>query len=90
MSLSLPASCAPFPVYLFKKKIVSASLRFLPPCVPHSNALPSVVQHFKSSKSLQWLSTQLLEGGLGAMGITSILWQFGAPGHGKVSNAITP
>ena len=43
----------------------------------------SPLQHFKSSKSLQWLSAQLLEEGLAGMGFKSIMRQFGAPGHGK-------
>jgi hypothetical protein len=43
-------------------------------CVHSDNA----AQHFKSSKSLHWLSTQLRE-----MGLTSVLWDFGPPGHGK-------
>ena len=44
-------------------------------CVHSDNA----AQHFKSSKSLNWLPKQLCE-----MGFTSMLWDFGAPGHGKV------
>jgi hypothetical protein len=43
-------------------------------CVHSDNA----AQHFKSSKSLHWLSRQLFE-----MGFTSVLWDFGPPGHGK-------
>ena len=46
-------------------------------CVHSDNAS----QHFKSSKSLHWLSKQILE-----MGFMSVLWDFGAPGHGKVHN----
>ena len=38
----------------------------------------NAAQHFKSSKSLHWLSRQLFE-----MGFTSVLWDFGLPGHGK-------
>ena len=38
----------------------------------------NAAQHFKSSKSLHWLSRQLFE-----MGFTSVLWDFGPPGHGK-------
>ncbi len=45
-------------------------------CVNSDNA----AQHFKSSKSLNWLSKQLRE-----MGFTSVLWDFGPPGHGKVN-----
>ena len=44
-------------------------------CMHTDNA----AQHFKSSKSLNWLSQQMRE-----MGFTSVLWDFGAPGHGKV------
>jgi hypothetical protein len=44
-------------------------------CLHSDNA----AQHFKSSKSLHWLSKQILE-----MGFTSVLWDFGPPGHGKV------
>lgn len=44
-------------------------------CVHSDNA----AQHFKSSKSLHWLSKQI-EG----MGFKSVLWDFGPPGHGKV------
>jgi len=43
-------------------------------CVHSDNA----AQHFKSSKSLHWLSKQI-EG----MGYKSVLWDFGPPGHGK-------
>jgi len=43
-------------------------------CVHSDNA----AQHFKSSKSLHWLSKQI-EG----MGFKSVLWDFGPPGHGK-------
>ena len=48
-------------------------------CIHSDNA----AQHFKSSKSQHWLSKQL-EG----MGFTSVLWDFGAPGHGKVLQSI--
>ena len=44
-------------------------------CMHTDNA----AQHFKSSKSLHWLSQQMRE-----MGLTSVFWDFGAPGHGKV------
>ena len=44
-------------------------------CMHTDNA----AQHFKSSKSLHWLSQQMRE-----MGFTSVFWDFGAPGHGKV------
>ena len=40
----------------------------------------NAAQHFKSSKSLHWLSKQL-EGER----FTSVMWDFGPPGHGKVS-----
>ncbi len=40
----------------------------------------NAAQHFKSSKSLHWLSKQL-EG----EDFTSVMWDFGPPGHGKVS-----
>ena len=39
----------------------------------------NAAQHFKSSKSLHWLSTQIA-----AMGFSSVMWDFGPPGHGKV------
>jgi hypothetical protein len=38
----------------------------------------NAAQHFKSSKSLHWLSKQLRD-----MGFRSVLWDFGPPGHGK-------
>ena len=44
-------------------------------CLHSDNA----AQHFKSSKSLHWLSKQIVE-----MGFISVLWDFGPPGHGKV------
>jgi hypothetical protein len=39
----------------------------------------NAAQHFKSSKSLHWLSKQILD-----MGFLSVMWDFGPPGHGKV------
>jgi len=38
----------------------------------------NAAQHFKSSKSLHYFTTCLL-----AHGFTSIVWDFGAPGHGR-------
>lgn len=38
----------------------------------------NAAQHFKSSKSLHWLTKQIEE-----MGFVSVIWDFGAPGHGK-------
>jgi hypothetical protein len=49
-------------------------------CVHSDNA----AQHFKSSKSLNWLSKQLRE-----MGFTSVFWDFGAPGNGKVNTHLS-
>ena len=43
-------------------------------CIHSDNA----AQYFKSSKSLHWLSDQVR-----GMGFTSVLWDFGPPGHGK-------
>ena len=40
----------------------------------------NAAQHFKSSKSLHWLSKQLE-----STDFTSVMWDFGPPGHGKVS-----
>jgi hypothetical protein len=40
----------------------------------------NAAQHFKSPKSLHWLSKQLE-----SMDFTSVMWDFGPPGHGKVS-----
>ena len=39
----------------------------------------NAAQHFKSSKSLHWLSKQMND-----MGFISVMWDFGPPGHGKV------
>jgi hypothetical protein len=39
----------------------------------------NAAQHFKSSKSLHWLSKQMKD-----MGFVSVMWDFGPPGHGKV------
>ena len=39
----------------------------------------NAAQHFKSSKSLHWLSKQIVD-----MGLKSVVWDFGPPGHGKV------
>ena len=50
-------------------------------CVHSDNA----AQHFKSSKSLHWLSKQVRD-----MGFTSVLWDFGPPGHGKVKTPPPP
>jgi hypothetical protein len=38
-------------------------------------------QHFKSAKTMHWLTKQIED-----MGFTSVLWDFGPPGHGKVKN----
>jgi hypothetical protein len=54
--------------------------RFTVLCVHSDNAS----QHFKSSNSINWLSKQLLSKvEVNSMGFTSILWDFGPPGHGK-------
>ena len=50
-------------------------------CLHSDNA----AQHFKSSKSLHWLSKQITD-----MGFTSVLWDFGPPGHGKVPPPLPP
>ena len=39
----------------------------------------NVAQHFKSSKSLHWLSKQTF-----VMDFVSGMWDYGPPGHGKV------
>ena len=39
----------------------------------------NAAQHFKSSKSLHWLSKQMKD-----MGFISVMWDFGPPRHGKV------
>ena len=38
----------------------------------------NAAQHFKSSKSVHWLTKQIE-----AMGFASVLWDFGPPGHGQ-------
>ena len=45
----------------------------------------NAAQHFKSSKSLHWLSKQLAD-----LGFASGLWDFGPPGHGKVIQTTRP
>ena len=45
----------------------------------------NAAQHFKSSKSLHWLSKQLSKQLLDSdIGFQSVMWDFGPPGHGKV------
>ena len=44
----------------------------------------NAAQHFKSSKSLHWLSKQRVD-----MNLVSITWDFGPPGHGKVLQSRT-
>ena len=61
-------------VKALRNKGVLARSKITVLCVHSDNA----AQHFKSSKSLHWLSRQLFE-----MGFTSVLCDFGPPGHGK-------
>jgi hypothetical protein len=60
-------------VKTLRNKGVMAGNKITVLCVHLKNA----AQHFKSSKSLYWLSRQLFE-----MGFTPVLWDFGPPGHG--------
>jgi hypothetical protein len=45
----------------------------------------NAAQHFKSSKSLHWLSKQMKD-----MGFVSVMWDFGPPPWARQGPSVTP